>query len=115
MILILIALLAVVIMSCVVFLLSDCKGGFFSEVLCPFIAVIGFCGLILYSAGGYQWIASETKAEIINREYGTKYTQKEVFYASDVIETIRELKRTRIEVNGDLMKSERELKQREGE
>lgn len=53
---------------------------------------------------GFGWLAAEQKANIINREYDAKYTQKEVFYASDVIDTVRQLDRKRIEVNGDLMR-----------
>ena len=50
------------------------------------------------------------KARIINREYHTNYTQAEVFWASNVINTIRELDRKRIELNGDLMREEPEAK-----
>lgn len=46
----------------------------------------------------YGWYSSEHKAKIINREYKTNYTQEEIFYAEDVIETIREIKRQRNEV-----------------
>lgn len=53
--------------------------------------------LIVYACLGYGWMASEHRARIINREYGTNYTQAEVFYASDVIETVRELDRKRID------------------
>jgi hypothetical protein len=49
----------------------------------------------------YGWFAAEHKANIINREYGTQYTQAEIFYASDVVNIVKELNRTRIEVNGD--------------
>ena len=51
---------------------------------------------------GYNWIAAEHKTHILNREYGTNYTQAEVFYASDVIDTVRQLDRNRYEINGDL-------------
>jgi len=59
---------------------------------------------IAYAFAGWSWMASESKAQIINREYGTKYTREEIFYASDVIDTIREIDRKRIEVNGDVMR-----------
>lgn len=39
------------------------------------------------------------KAEIINREFGTEYTQEEVFYADDVIGIIQQIKRQRIELD----------------
>jgi hypothetical protein len=43
----------------------------------------------------------------LNREYNTNYTREEVFWASDVIETIRELDRKRVELNGDIMGGEK--------
>lgn len=52
---------------------------------------------ILYHGSKYQ-------SEIINREYGTNYTQEEVFYGSDVIDVIRKLDRKRLEVNGDVLR-----------
>ncbi len=73
----------------------------FIGVVLGVISVVAFlvsmvCGVFYYGAG--------YKAEIINREYGTSYTREEVFYAGDVIDTIRQLQRQRIEVNGDLLK-----------
>ena len=65
---------------------------------------LGFAGLLFYSFAAFDYFAAEYKMNIINREYGTQYTQLEVFYASDVIDTIRELDRTRIEANGDVLK-----------
>jgi hypothetical protein len=60
---------------------------------------LGFCVSLSVS-----WVASDHKARILNNEYGTGYTQEDVFYASDVIDTIRNLDRTRIEISGDLMR-----------
>lgn len=62
------------------------------------IAIIFFCFFV------WEWNASEYKAKIINREYDTEYTREEIFYGSDVIETIRELDRKRIEINGNIMR-----------
>lgn len=59
---------------------------------------------LFYAVLGLDWISAGYKARIINREYGTHYTQEEVFYASDVINTIRQIQRNRIELNGNLMK-----------
>lgn len=56
-----------------------------------------------YAFTAYSWVASDYKATIINREYGTNYTKEEVFFASDVIDTVRELNRQRIEDNGNLI------------
>lgn len=69
-----------------------------------FGGIASLIGTALYFFLVLQWIGAEQKANIINREYGTSYTQAEVFYASDVIDTIREIDRRRIEVNGDLMR-----------
>ena len=65
------------------------------------IIVTLFSSLGYAIAGGY-WVSAGYKTAIINREYGTSYTQEEVFYASDVIETIRQLGRQRYEINGDV-------------
>lgn len=54
----------------------------------------------------WNWYAAETKAQVINREWGTNYTAKEVYFASDVIDLLREIDRKRIEVNGDLLREE---------
>ncbi|MDH0335128.1 hypothetical protein [Metapseudomonas otitidis] len=67
------------------------------------IASIVTIAAVAYGFKAWDWFASEYKASIINREYGTNYSREEVFFASDVIDTIRELDRKRIEVNGDLM------------
>ena len=65
----------------------------------------GLCALV-YALTVWGWIAADHKAQIINREYGTNYTQAEVFYASDVIETVRQLDRKRYEINGDLVRGQ---------
>ena len=71
-----------------------------------FTGGIGLSGLAITMALGYDWVAAEHQARIINREYGTDYTRQEVFYASKVIDTVRELDRKRIQLNGDLMRDE---------
>lgn len=74
-----------------------------------FGVIIGICAgvaALVYSFVVWEWVASEYKAGIINREYGTQYTREEVFYGSSVIDTIRELDRRRYEVNGDLGETE---------
>ena len=58
---------------------------------------------IAYAFTAYSWVASDYKVAIINREYGTNYTKEEVFFASDVIDAVRELNRQRIEDNGNLI------------
>lgn len=99
MVLILAGLLAAVIVSA--YMLSKCDG------LGEFTGFVGCClgvvGLLMYSVLVYEYVASGYKADIINREYSTTYTKLEIFYASDVIDTVRELNRTRVELNGDLI------------
>ena len=46
------------------------------------------------------------KADLINAEYGTSYTREQMFFASDIIDTVREIKRQRVELNGNLMQQE---------
>ena len=82
------------------------KWGFIGGALCPAFAVIGMMGLLLYSGFAWYYVAAEHKAEVINREFGTNYTQQEVFYAESVIDAIREVQRQRVEINGDLITGE---------
>jgi len=72
-----------------------------------FIFAVG-AGLsaVVYAFAGWSWFAADHKAQIINREYGTNYTQAEVFWASDVIDTVRQLDRKRYEINGDLVRGQ---------
>lgn len=63
---------------------------------------------ISYAYMAWRWMAADSKAQIINREYGTNYTREEVFFASDVIDTIREIDRKRVEVNGDLLRENKD-------
>jgi len=68
------------------------QGGrsFLSDSVSTTAAIVGFISLIAYSVLGFQYFAAEHRANIINRKYGTNYTQIEVFYASNVIDTIRD-------------------------
>lgn len=76
------------------------------SILVGVLGVLCLCGAgfgaICYAFTVYSWFAADYKADIVNREYGTNYTREEVFFASGVIDTIRELNRQRIEVNGDV-------------
>lgn len=65
---------------------------------------VSFVLLIFAIVFSIEYNGAKYKADIINREFGTNYTQKEIFYASDVIDVIREIDRRRYEVNGDLLK-----------
>lgn len=69
--------------------------GFFG-VISAFAGVFGLAAIGIYA---YPWVAAEVKADLINREYGTNYTQAEVFYASDVIDTIRQIQRQRVDAS----------------
>ena len=71
---------------------------FVGFLICTAIAIL----LIAYPIVSYNWLAAERKAKIINTAYGTHYTQADVFFASDVIDQIRQIDRRRIELNGDL-------------
>ena len=67
--------------------------------------------MVLFASGcgvfmSYEWFAAEHKARILNSEYGTNYSQQEIFFASSVIDTIKHLDRKRVELNGDLLRDE---------
>lgn len=55
-----------------------------------------------------SYLSAEVKAEVINKEFGTNYTQRDIFYAESVIEEIQEVKRQRIELNGNILKKDKE-------
>lgn len=61
----------------------------------------GFSGLAAFIGifAAFNYVASGVKADIINRAYGTSYTQEEVFYAKDIIEEIRHIQRNRNEID----------------
>lgn len=66
-----------------------------------FLMVVGAVAATFCAGAGVSYQGAQYKADIINREYGTNYSQQEVFYASDVINIVRELNRNRYEINGD--------------
>ena len=81
---------------------------FFAGVFGFLLMVFAGIGALIYFGTVGYWIAAGQKAQIINREYGTHYTQAEVFYASDVIDTVREINRNRYEINGNLVRDQKE-------
>lgn len=91
------------------FVVADAIGGvgealsWIGGAICLIVFIVT---LLCVAVCGYSYKASEVKAQLINREYGTAYTREEVFYGSEVIDTIRELNRTRIEINSNLGKKE---------
>ncbi len=103
-----IAILALgLLLATCVFLIDRAENSWsFAAHLGGFLGYIGVVAVGLGAIGlffsSFEWIGAQQKANIINREYGTNYTQAEVFYASSVINTIRELDRRRIEINGDI-------------
>ena len=56
-----------------------------------------------FSLTCWNWYSAEYQAKIINSEYGTNYTREDVLYASNVIDTIQQINRNRVEINGNVM------------
>jgi len=105
MLMILVAIIVAVVISGVVLFYADSNDSILAGVFGLFLACGAGFATIVFAIQGWNLIGAEYKANIINREYGTNYTQAEVFYASDVIDTIRQLDRQRIEINGNIMKN----------
>lgn len=59
--------------------------------------------LAFFSFTCWNWYSAEYQAKIINSEYGTNYTREDVLYASNVIDTIHQINRKRVEINGNVM------------
>ena len=64
--------------------------------LTAILGVIGIAGGITLSI---YYHGASVQASVINREFGTNYTQDEVFYASNVIEIIQQIERNRVDAN----------------
>ena len=105
MLLILIALITLAVLGFVLLFMADGWDSFVASLIGILCVVCAAAGLISYAVTGWSYFAAEYKADIINREYGTNYTQAEVYWAADVIDTVRELDRKRIELNGDLLEN----------
>lgn len=108
MILLLCGLVALAVVGLIMLKVADNGCGWKAPV-CGIIATIscgvGCLGLMMYCVFVMDYIAAGHEARIINREYGTNYTQEEVFYAPNMIDTVRELDRKRMEINGDILKA----------
>ena len=78
------------------------------EIVGTFSSIMSFIVLCVFLAVGYGWVAAGHKADTINAQLGTEYTQSDVFYASEYIDEVRQLHRHRIELNGDLLKEKTE-------
>lgn len=79
---------------------------FFGTVGCV-LTLFGAIGCILTIVVTFEYFGAGYKAQLLNTEYGTSYTRAEVFFAEDLIDTVRELKRERIEINGNLLKGDK--------
>lgn len=77
------------------------------ELLGMFMVLVCGVALLVYSVLCFSYISASYKANIINREYKTNYTQAEIFWAGDVIDTIKQIERQRIELNGDLLREKK--------
>ena len=102
MIMMLVALCVLAVLIRMLFAHAESESSPFAGLAGILLSICGGIGLLAYVSMGWSWLASEHKASIINREYGTDYTREEVFFAADVIDTVRELDRKRIEINGDI-------------
>jgi hypothetical protein len=78
----------------------------FLFMLAFIVALTAAAGSMFLAIKGYDYVAAKHKAEIINSEYGTDYTKEQVFYAEDVIDTMRQIQRNRVEINGNLFNNQ---------
>jgi len=102
MILILISIITLIIFS--IFLQEKFRMHYELQTLWLVVLILALMMLSAYPFLLFEYYSAVYKKEIINREYKTNYSQAEVFYASDVIDEIRDLDRNRIELNGSLIR-----------
>lgn len=82
-ILLLIALLAITAIG--VWLCNMEDAPFIAWVLAWLCLCVGIVGLIGYTVLVFSYAGSESKARIINAEFGTTYTRDDLFYNGDFI------------------------------
>ena len=70
------------------------------------VAMLSLAAGLIVGAFTPFYYGAGLKADLINSEYGTSYTREQMFFASDIIDTVREIKRQRVELNGNLMQQE---------
>lgn len=99
-----IAVALLTLLCLVMYRIDDHRHNFLAFLLSIVSGTAAVIGLVVIVFTAYDWFAAEHKARILNAEYGTNYSQQDVFFASSVIETVRQLDRKRIELNGDLMR-----------
>lgn len=75
-----------------------------------FLMAASIIWIVTYPILAWSWIASEQKANILNREFGTNYTREEIFWASGFIETIGEIGRDPASLNCYLVTGNRSSK-----
>jgi len=111
--LILISFIAICLLTCVLFWYGEKYYGFCNMLASLFailFSIVIFLATITGGLCGFSWYSAKYQAEIINKEYGIKYTQEQIFFAKDVIDIIHQINRQRIEVNGDLSRKEKKGK-----
>lgn len=104
---IIITLALVVLAGCGIFLQTRYRNNlerFSVEFIGIIMTIVSGIAILPWSILCIDYISAGHKAQLINKEYGTNYTQEDVFYAGDVINTIREIKRTRIGLNININK-----------
>ena len=106
--------MGILILVCVLAVILIFVGLFMMEHRSELIGCVGF--LVSTFSSGIAIIClvfmpfycgASIKADLVNKEFGTDYTAEQVFYAESIIDEIREVKRQRIEINGDLLRGEK--------
>src|SRR5690554_3173807 len=84
MISILIALIVLAILAGFLLVLSEEIPSSFCFVIGAIAAILSAMGLISYAFTGWNYMAAEYKADILNREYDTNYTQRSEEHTSEL-------------------------------
>ncbi len=61
-------------------------------------SVLFIFSMIITLGSLHKWNAAKHQANIVNKEYGTNFTQAELYYTSDVIEILKQQSRNRSEI-----------------
>lgn len=68
-------------------------------------ALVAWGCLALWSGNA---LGAASKAKIINQNYGTAYTASDIFFAEDIIDEVRQVKRHRIDAKVEIEETDQE-------
>jgi ABC-type transport system involved in multi-copper enzyme maturation permease subunit len=106
-IILVVLVITMTLMSISLFLFCEKWESFACFVFGCFSAAIALIMAAIIPFISFNYVAAKYQAKIINQEYGKNYSREEIFFAKNAIETIRQLDRSRFEINGNILEEKK--------